>query len=92
MPPNRISVIQLTIHQGNAEAAILPAASAFAALSQHPPDYMKHTRAQRNSIKAWRRKLAALRSSVDTGDVNRDLLELHALDRLKPASTDSSPW
>ncbi len=41
---------------------------------------MKHTRAQRNSIKAWRQKLLALNQSVDTGDVNRDLLELHALD------------
>src|SRR5208282_1291299 len=80
MPPNCISVIQLTIHQGNAEAAILPAASAFATPFQHPLERMKHTRAQRNSIKAWQQKLAALRTSVDTGDVNRDLLELHALD------------
>jgi hypothetical protein len=41
---------------------------------------MKHTRAQRDSIKAWRKKLLALSRSVDTGDVNRDLRELDALD------------
>ena len=41
---------------------------------------MKHTRSQRNSIIAWRKKLHALANAVDTGDVNRDLRELYALD------------
>jgi hypothetical protein len=41
---------------------------------------MKHTHAQRLSIIAWRRKLHALANAVDTGDVNRDLRELYALD------------
>jgi len=41
---------------------------------------MKHTRSQRNSIIAWRQKLQALAGAVDTGDANRDLRELHALD------------
>ncbi len=41
---------------------------------------MKHTRSQRKSIIAWRQKLQALANAVDTGDANRDLRELHALD------------
>ncbi len=41
---------------------------------------MKHTHSQRKSIIAWRQKLHALANAVDTGDANRDLRELHALD------------
>ena len=41
---------------------------------------MKHTHSQRKSIIAWRQKLQALANAVDTGDANRDLRELHALD------------
>ncbi len=41
---------------------------------------MKHTHSQRNSILAWRRKLGALANADDSGDANRDLRELHALD------------
>ncbi len=41
---------------------------------------MKHTHSQRKSIIAWRKKLRALADAVDTGDANRDLRELHALD------------
>lgn len=40
---------------------------------------MKHTHSQRKSIVAWRRKLEAIAENIDTGDANRDLLELHAL-------------
>ena len=40
---------------------------------------MKHTHSQRKSILAWRQKLEAIAEDIDTGDANRDLLELHAL-------------
>ena len=41
---------------------------------------MKHTHSQRKSILAWRQKLDAMAEDIDTGDANRDLLELHAFD------------
>ena len=41
---------------------------------------MKHTHSQRKSILAWRQKLHAVAEDIDTGDANRDLLELHAFD------------
>jgi len=41
---------------------------------------MKHTHSQRKSILAWRQKFEAIAEDINTGDANRDLLELHALD------------